>query len=120
MRKHCKVINGLENNETHMELQRLYHTYRSIRPNSKLDENELKICDLRFRVLVDKNVNEFVKHIKRGDQIIINAFTKIDKLNSSELQKLKREYPDGIFVSNLKKQDIIDLQNKITEHLFGN
>jgi GTP-binding protein len=69
---------------------------------------------------IDKNVDEFVKHIKRGDQIIINAFTKIDKLNSSELQKLKREYPDGIFVSNLKKQGIIDLQNKITEHLFGN
>ena len=69
---------------------------------------------------IDKNVDEFVKHIKRGDQIIINAFTKIDKLNSSELNKLKRDYPDGIFVSNLKKKGIIDLQNKITEHLFGN
>lgn len=69
---------------------------------------------------IDKNVDEFVKLIKRGDQIIINAFTKIDKLNSSELTKLKRDYPEGIFVSNLKKQGIIDLQNKITEHLFGN
>ena len=79
------------------------------------------LIDARHTELeIDKNVNEFVKHIKRGDQIIINAFTKIDKLNSSELQKLKREYPDGIFVSNLKKQGIIDLQNKITEHLFGN
>ncbi len=79
------------------------------------------LIDARHTELeIDKNVDEFVKHIKRGDQIIINAFTKIDKLNSSELQKLKREYPDGIFVSNLKKQGIIDLQNKITEHLFGN
>ncbi len=79
------------------------------------------LIDARHTELeIDKNVNEFVKHIKRGDQIIINAFTKIDKLNSSELQKLKREYSDGIFVSNLKKQGIIDLQNKITEHLFGN
>ena len=69
---------------------------------------------------IDKNVDEFVKHIKRGDQIIINAFTKIDKLNSAELNKLKRDFPDGIFVSNLKKKGIIDLQNKITEHLFGN
>ena len=65
-------------------------------------------------------VDEFVKHIKRGDQIIINAFTKIDKLNSAELNKLKRDFPDGIFVSNLKKKGIIELQNKITEHLFGN
>ena len=67
-----------------------------------------------------KNVDEFVKHIKRGDQIIINSYTKIDKLNSAELIKLKRDFPDGIFVSNLKKKGIIDLQNKITEHLFGN
>ncbi|MFV7791404.1 YihA family ribosome biogenesis GTP-binding protein, partial [Aliarcobacter lanthieri] len=69
---------------------------------------------------IDKNVDEFLKDIKRGDQIIVNAFTKTDKLNSSELNKLKRDYPNGIFISNLKKRGIIDLQNKITGHLFGN
>lgn len=69
---------------------------------------------------IDKNVDDFLKTIKRGDQIIINAFTKVDKLNSSELSKLRNKYPDGIFISNLKKRGISDLQNKITEHLFGN
>lgn len=69
---------------------------------------------------IDKNVDEFLKSIKRGDQIIINAFTKIDKLKQNELQKLKRENPDGIFISNLKKRGMLDLQNKITEYLFGN
>jgi len=69
---------------------------------------------------IDKNVDLFLKSIKRDDQIIVNAFTKIDKLNSSELSKLKRDYPEGIFISNLKKRGIIELQNKITGYLFGN
>ena len=69
---------------------------------------------------IDKNVDEFLRTHKRGDQIIINAFTKIDKLKQNDLQKLKRAYPDGIFVSNLKKRGMLDLQKAITDHLFGN
>jgi GTP-binding protein len=68
---------------------------------------------------IDRNVDEFLKAHKRGDQIIINAFTKIDKLKQTDLQKLKRENPDGIFISNLKKKGVEALQNKITEYLFG-
>ncbi|OCL82394.1 ribosome biogenesis GTP-binding protein YihA/YsxC [Arcobacter porcinus] len=92
--------------------------YLEKRPNLQIF---VHLIDSRHPNLeIDKDVDNFVRHIKRGDQIIINAFTKIDKLNSSELGKLKRDYPDGIFISNLKKKGIIDLQNKITEHLFGN
>ena len=68
---------------------------------------------------IDKNVDEFLKANKRGDQIIINAFTKIDKLKQNDLQKLKRANPDGIFISNLKKKGVDALQNRITEYLFG-
>ena len=69
---------------------------------------------------IDKNVNEFLKAVKRGDQIIVQAFTKTDKLTQNELGKLKRDYPEGIFISNLKKKGMMDLQNKITGYLFGN
>lgn len=69
---------------------------------------------------IDRNVDEFLREHKRGDQIIINAFTKIDKLKQNDLQKLKRENPNGIFISNLKKRGMIDLQNAITGYLFGN
>ncbi|WP_320034259.1 ribosome biogenesis GTP-binding protein YihA/YsxC [Campylobacterota bacterium DY0563] len=69
---------------------------------------------------IDKNVDEFLGSIKRGDQIIIHAFTKIDKLKQNDLQKLKRAYPQGIFVSNLKKRGLDQLQNAITGYLFGN
>ena len=68
---------------------------------------------------IDKNVDEFLESIKRGDQIIIHAFTKIDKLKQNDLQKLKRAYPEGIFISNLKKRGLEQLQNKITGYLFG-
>ena len=69
---------------------------------------------------IDKNVDEFLETVKRGDQIIIHAFTKIDKLKQNDLSKLKREYPDGIFISNLKKKGISQLENRLTGYLFGN
>lgn len=68
---------------------------------------------------IDQNVEEFLTHIKRGDQIIINAFTKIDKLKQADLSKLKAKYPDGIFVSNLKNKGIEQLEKKISNYLFG-
>ncbi|MGA1931280.1 ribosome biogenesis GTP-binding protein YihA/YsxC [Arcobacter sp. YIC-464] len=92
--------------------------YLEERPNLQVF---VHLIDARHPELeIDKNVDEFLKAHKRGDQIIINAFTKIDKLKQNDLQKLKRAYPDGIFVSNLKKRGMMDLQNAITEHLFGN
>lgn len=69
---------------------------------------------------IDKNVDEFLKELKRGDQIILDVFTKTDKLNQKELSKLKRENPDGIFISNLKKSGLNILEQRISEYLFGN
>jgi GTP-binding protein len=68
---------------------------------------------------IDKNVDEFLRYIKKGDQIIINAFTKIDKLNQSELSTLRAKNPDGIFITNLKQKGIDDLTEKIANYLFG-
>jgi GTP-binding protein len=92
--------------------------YLELRPNLQIF---VHLIDSRHPDLeIDKNVDEFLKEIKRGDQIIVHAFTKTDKLKQNDLAKLKRDYPDGIFISNLKKRGIIDLQNKITGYLFGN
>ncbi len=77
------------------------------------------LIDARHPTLdIDKSVDEFLKHTKRGDQIIINAFTKIDKLKQNDLGKLKRAYPDGIFISNLKNKGIEQLETKISNYLF--
>ena len=53
------------------------------------------LIDSRHPLLdIDKNVDEFLRTIKRGDQIIIQAFTKIDKLKMNDLAKLKRDSND--------------------------
>ena len=79
----------------------------------------IHLIDARHSELeIDKSVDEFLNHIKKGDQIIINAFTKIDKLNQSELQKLRNKYPTGIYISNLKNRGIDKLESVIAKYLF--
>ena len=100
------------------EWNRNLTAYLELRPNLQIF---VHLIDSRHPLLeIDKNVDEFLRSIKRGDQIIIQAFTKTDKLKRNDLEKLKREYPEGIFISNLKKKGMIDLQNRITGYLFGN
>ena len=68
---------------------------------------------------IDNNVDEYLKSFLRKDQQLLTVFTKIDKLKQSELAKLKREYPDALFVSNLKKRGIEEVRKKINEILWG-
>jgi len=79
----------------------------------------IQLIDARHPELeIDKNTNEFLESIKRGDQIILKVFTKIDKLKQREIATLKKTYPDGIFVSNLKKRGIDNLVDKICNFMF--
>ncbi len=78
------------------------------------------IQDIQSLQLI-KNVDEFLNTHKRGDQIILNAFTKIDKLKQNDLQKIKKSIPyRNILFQTLKKRGMEDLQNAITGYLFGN
>lgn len=87
------------------------------RPNIQIF---VHLIDSRHNDLeIDKNVDEFLNYIKRGDQLIINVFTKTDKLTQSELQKLRIKYPEGIFISNLKNRGIENLENALSTYLFG-
>ncbi len=87
------------------------------RPNVQIF---VHLIDSRHNDLdIDKSVDEFLNFIKRGDQLILNAFTKIDKLTQAELQKLKIKYPNGIFISNLKNKGIENLESTLSTYLFG-
>jgi len=68
---------------------------------------------------IDNNVDEYLKSFLRKDQQILTIFTKIDKLKQSEISKLKRSYPDALFVSNLKKRGIEEVRRKINKILWG-
>jgi len=69
---------------------------------------------------IDNQVDEYLNYIKRADQEILTIFTKSDKLKQKELAKLKKEFPNAIFVSNLKKRGIKEANDKIYSILFGN
>jgi hypothetical protein len=68
---------------------------------------------------IDKDVQKYVSQFIRGDQLYLNVFTKIDKLNQKERNALKREYPNSITLSNLKRNGYDRVHQKIFEHIFG-
>ncbi|GAX88040.1 GTP-binding protein [Lebetimonas natsushimae] len=69
---------------------------------------------------IDENVDNYLKSFIRPDQQILTVFTKIDKLKQSEISKLKKEFPNALFVSNVKKRGFERVKEKINEILWGN
>jgi GTP-binding protein len=68
---------------------------------------------------IDKDVNEYVKNFIRGDQLYLDVFTKIDKLNMKEKRALKKAFPGCITISNTKRDGYDRIHQKIFEHIFG-
>ena len=68
---------------------------------------------------IDRDVEQYVSEFIRGDQLYLNVFTKIDKLNQKEKSALKRAYPEAITISNLKRNGYERVHQKIFEHIFG-
>lgn len=67
---------------------------------------------------IDQEVREYLTHIKRGDQEIIEIFTKSDKLKQKDLATLRKAYPHALLVSNLKRRGIEQANKYIFEKLF--
>jgi GTP-binding protein len=68
---------------------------------------------------IDKDVDAYVKKFIRGDQLYLNVFTKIDKLNQKEKMALKKAFPGSITISNSKRIGYDRIHQKIFEHIFG-
>lgn len=68
---------------------------------------------------IDQDVNKYVKEFIRGDQLYLDVFTKIDKLNQKERTALKRAFPGCITISNSKRIGYDRIHQKIFEHIFG-
>ena len=68
---------------------------------------------------IDKDVEKYVSEFIRGDQLYLNVFTKIDKLNQKEKTALKKEFPGSITLSNSKRHGYERVHQKIFEHIFG-
>ena len=68
---------------------------------------------------IDENVDNYLYSFLKKDQQILTVFTKIDKLKQSEISKLKKDYPDSLFVSNVKKRGINEVKKVINKILWG-
>jgi len=53
---------------------------------------------------IDTSVSEFLFDNVRENQVILQIFTKIDKLNQKEQNALRREFPNAMTVSSSKKR----------------
>ncbi|MEA1879325.1 MAG: ribosome biogenesis GTP-binding protein YihA/YsxC [Campylobacterota bacterium] len=67
---------------------------------------------------IDDDVESYIHDFIRPDQRYLTVFTKIDKLNQKERSKLKRDFPDSITLSNLKKSGLERVHIEILETIF--
>jgi len=68
---------------------------------------------------IDDDVEAYISEFIRPDQRYLTVFTKMDKLNQKERNKLKREFPGSISVSNLKKNGYERVHREILHTIFG-
>jgi GTP-binding protein len=55
---------------------------------------------------IDSSVSDFLFENTRENQVILQIFTKIDKLNQKEQSALRRQFPNAMSVSSAKKRGI--------------
>ena len=86
--------------------------YISARQNIKVF---IHLIDCRHPHLdIDKSVSNFLVETSNESQYILQLFTKIDKLNQKEQNKLRKEFPHAIMVSSSKKKGL----SKVNKILF--
>jgi len=68
---------------------------------------------------IDADVEEYISKFIKDDQLYLNVFTKIDKLNQKEQNRLKKSFKNVITISNLKKMGYDKVHKEIIKHIFG-
>ncbi|OQX87615.1 MAG: GTPase HflX [Candidatus Omnitrophica bacterium 4484_70.2] len=83
---------------------------------------ELKFADLLLHIVDVSNknfsrlieaVSSILKSLELEEKKMLLIFNKIDKITQVQQEKLKKEYPEAVFISALKKINLDALLNKI-------
>jgi len=69
---------------------------------------------------IDTSVSEFLFQHVRENQIILQIFTKIDKLNQKEQSALRHKFPNAMTVSSSKKRGTHKINKVIYDILTAN
>lgn len=76
----------------------------------------LHLIDARHDELsIDENLFLYVQSFNKEAKYI-KVFTKIDKLNQSQMAKLKNKYKDAFFISSLKKSGFSNLLEFLAQY----
>ncbi|MBU0694488.1 MAG: GTPase HflX [Candidatus Omnitrophica bacterium] len=105
----------------------LYKLPHSLIEAFKATLEELNYADLLIHIIdaaspditrLMKSVNSILKELNLTSKPTLLVFNKIDDLSQSELDELKNDYPQGIFISALRRENLDFLKEKIYENLF--
>lgn len=108
---YAKVSHGMKD-EWQEHLTRYLQVRRSIRIFFHL-------IDARHPDLaIDAEVADFLREVRRPDQIIVPILTKADKLGQSETTKLKSRFPGALLVSSAKNRGGDAIRQLIVDRIF--
>ena len=89
---------------------------------------ELNYADIILHVLDSSSsdttrlcqaVDAILEELNLQDKPSLLILNKVDLLSDEDLRHLRREFPEGVFVSALNKSNIDELKEKIYTELFG-
>jgi GTP-binding protein HflX len=72
-------------------------------------------CDIKR---LTESVNSVLKELKLSENPTLLVLNKIDKLSPQQIDDLKVQYPEAVFISALEKTNLDILKEKIYEGLF--
>jgi len=64
------------------------------------------------------SVNDVLEDLKLSAKPLLLVFNKIDLIGDADLSRLKRDYPDSVFVSALRGDNLVGLKSRIYQVLF--
>lgn len=84
----------------------------------------IHLVDSRHPLLpMDAKISEYLNSNISGDQKILKIFTKSDKLSKNDFAKLRNQFKNCDFISNIlsnyNQEEISKLRTKIIENLLG-
>ncbi len=73
----------------------------------------------QFDMKLDLDVNNYIKSFLKNDQVLLNFYTKSDKINQSEKSAVLRFDKNAFFISSLKNQGINEARDLIVKKALG-
>ena len=105
----------------------IYNLPPNLIESFKTTLDELQYCDVVVHVIdacrknlpqLKKAVDSILIDLKLDSKVTITVFNKIDSLELSDIDFLKKDYPEAVFISAKSGLGLDELRQKIYENIF--